>query len=88
MKSKKFLNFTIYILIYLLLLCSVQTAQLTDFEIFPEKKEFSIDDNLKDDLILLKAFMIHPTDSSASILDPIGGIVYPNFEFRVNLFNF
>jgi hypothetical protein len=76
------------IFLFLLLLSSIHKAQVTDFEIFPEKKEFSIDDNYKEGLILLKAFLIDPTDASSSLSDFLGGTLYTNNDFRVNLFNF
>ncbi len=84
----KFLKFSMKIFLFLLLLSSIHKAQVTDFEIFPEKKEFSIDDNYKEGLILLKAFLIDPTDASSSLSDFLGGTLYTNNDFRVNLFNF
>jgi hypothetical protein len=42
------------ILVFILLLSSVHRAQVTDFQIYPEKKEFLIDDNYQEGLILLK----------------------------------
>jgi hypothetical protein len=74
------------ILVFLLLLSSVHKAQLTDFEVFPEKKEFSIDDYHKQGLILLRAFTCDSNAIGFSQTDMISGLIFTHLDIMVNFY--
>ncbi len=60
MKLNKYVYSCMKIILLLLFLSKgLLAAPATDFEIFPEKKEFAIDDLYKEDLVFLRAAEIH-----------------------------